>query len=148
MNIKNHLFIIYGIMNPLIRGEDDPVDIQIYDIEKAFDALWLEDTMNDLVDTIPRSSQDDKIAMIYEANKSNLVAINMAVGQTDRVEIQCIVMQGGTWGPLLCSNSIDKIGRKCSDRGQHLYQYKKRVQILQITDITDITEYRYYRYYR
>ena len=104
MNIKNHLFIIYGIMNSVIRGEDEPVDLQIYDIEKAFDALWLEDTMNDMVDSIPLSSQDDKIAMINEANKSNLVAINTVVGRTDRVEILCIVMQGGTLCPIQCSN--------------------------------------------
>jgi hypothetical protein len=28
--------------------------------------LWLEDTMNDMFDTIPESSRDDKIALIYE----------------------------------------------------------------------------------
>ena len=83
MNIKNHLFIIYGIVNAVLRGGADPINIQIYNIEKAFDALWLEDTMNDLCNTIPTSSQDDEIALIYEANRSNLVAINTAVGQTD-----------------------------------------------------------------
>ena len=59
-NIKNHLFIIYGIIYSVLRGGEDPVDVGIYDIEQCFDALWLEDTMNDLVDTIPSSSQDDK----------------------------------------------------------------------------------------
>ena len=73
-NIKNHLFVIYGILNSVINGEDDPIDIQVYDLEKAFDALWLEDCMNDLVDTLPISSHDDKVALIYEANMSNLVA--------------------------------------------------------------------------
>ena len=81
-NIKNHLFIIYGIINSVLRGGEDPVDVGIYDIEQCFDALWLEDTMNDLVATIPSSSQDDKIAMIYEANRHNKVAINTAVGQS------------------------------------------------------------------
>ena len=125
-------------MNSVIKGEDDPVDIQIYDIEKAFDALWLEDSMNDLVDTLPSSSHDDKLAMIYEANKFNKVAINTAVGQTDRVEIPRIVMQGGTWGPIKCSNSIDTIGKKCYDRGQHLYLYKKRVSILPLGMVDDL----------
>ena len=83
MNIKNHLFIIYGVMNSVVWGEDDPIDLQIYDLLKCFDALWLEECMIDMVDSIPPSSQDDKIAMVYEASKSNLGAIYTAVGQTD-----------------------------------------------------------------
>ena len=94
--------------------------------------------MNDLVDTIPSSSQDDKIAMIYEANRHNKVAINTAVGQTKRVEIPCIVMQGGTWGPIKCSNSIDTIGKKCYERWQHLYLYRKRVPVLPLGMVDDL----------
>ena len=45
-------------------------------------------------------------------NIDNYVAVNSehAVGQTERVNIKKIVMQGGKWGPLKCSNSMDKIG--------------------------------------
>ena len=138
MNIKNHLFIIYGIMNNVVNGKEGPIDIQVYDLEKAFDALWLEDSMNDLVDSLPASSQDDKVALIFEANRSNKVAINTSVGQTERVEIPRIVMQGGTWGPLKCSNTIDKIGEKCYERGEHLYLYKDRVRILPLGMVDDI----------
>ena len=66
------------------------------------------------------------------------MAIYTAVGTTDRVEIPQIVMQGGTWGPLKCSNSIDKIGKKCFERGQHLYLYKERVRILPLGMVDDI----------
>ena len=103
------MFIIYGIINAVLKGDAEPVDIQIYDIEKAFDILWLEDSMNDLFDTIPADQHDDKMALLYEGNRNNEVAINTAVGQTDRVNIPLIVMQGGTWGPIKCSNSIDKM---------------------------------------
>ena len=137
-NIKNHLFVIYGIMNSVINGDAAPIDIQIYDIEKAFDALWLEDTMNDMFDTIPESSRDDKISLIYESNRHNRVAVNTAVGQTDRVNIPQIVMQCGTWGPLQCSNTIDSIGRLCYDRGQHLYLYKNRVNVLPLGMVDDL----------
>ena len=40
-NIKNHLFMIYGIINSVVKGNEECVDIQIYDIEKDFDGLWL-----------------------------------------------------------------------------------------------------------
>ena len=41
-----------------------------------------------------------------------MVAVKTAVGLTRRINLPHIVQQGGTWGPLLCSNSIDKIGKK------------------------------------
>ena len=137
-NIKNHLFIIHGIINAVIQGDSEAIDIQIYDIEKAFDALWLEDCMNDLIDTIPASQQDDKMALLYEGNENNKVAINTAVGQTERVDISRVVMQGGTWGPIKCSNSIDKIGKICHDSGKHFYLYKDRVRILPLVMVDNL----------
>ena len=47
-NIRNHLFILHGVINSVLQGEDKCVDIQVYDVEQAFDALWLEDSLNDL----------------------------------------------------------------------------------------------------
>ena len=38
-NIRNHLMIIYGVINSVIRGGEECIDIQINDLEKAFDAL-------------------------------------------------------------------------------------------------------------
>ena len=61
---------------------------------------------------------------MYELNQNNLVAINTPVGQTKRVNIQNIVMQGSTPGPLKCSNSIDTLGKKSIKNGQNLYNYK------------------------
>ena len=42
-NIRNHLFVVYGVMNSVLNGSDGCMDIQIYDVEKCFDALRLED---------------------------------------------------------------------------------------------------------
>ena len=137
-SIKNHLFIVYGIINSVVKGDAEPVDIQIYDIEKAFDALWLQDTMNDLMDTIPTNHLDNKMALLYEGNMSNMVAVNTGVGQTDRVNIPQIVMQGGTWGPIMCSNSIDRIGKKCHEEGKYFYLYKNRVRILPLGMVDDL----------
>ena len=48
-NIRNHLFVIYGIINSVLNGLDGCIDIQIYDLVQAFDALWLDDCMNDIL---------------------------------------------------------------------------------------------------
>ena len=137
-NIQNHLFIIYGVINSVIKGNYECIDIQIYDLVKAFDALWLDDCLNDLFDTLSPSNRNDKIALLYQSNVDNLVAVNTAVGITERVQIPKIVQQGGTWGPSLCSNSVDTLGKKCRDRGNLLYSYKNTVRVLPLAMVDDL----------
>ena len=137
-NVKNHLFIIYGIINSVIKGKAACIDIQIYDLEKAFDSLWLEDCMLDAFDSLPSDKRDDKLALLYESNRKNLVAVNTAVGITERTNIPNIVQQGGTWGPALCSNSVDTLGKKIRDRGDPTYLYKNTVRVLPLAMVDDI----------
>ena len=137
-NIKDHLLIIHGVINSVIKGKEDPVDIQIYDLEKAFDALWLEDCLNDIFDNIPTEKQNDKLSLLYEANKTNKVAIKTSVGITNRVNMPTIVQQGGTWGSLLCSNSIDTFGKKCRDGKKNIYLYKNTAKILPLAFVDDL----------
>ena len=79
-------------------------------------------------------------SLLYESNKDNLVAVNTAVRLTERVNIPNIVQQGGTWGwgSLLCSNSVDTLGKKCRDRGEHWYLYKKTARILPLAFVDDL----------
>ena len=120
-NIRNHLFILYGIINIVIQGEEKCVDIQIYDVKQCFDALWLEDCMLDLHSATPQSQHNDKLALIYKANEENNVAVKTPVGITDRINLPTIVMQGGTFGPMQCSNSFDSLGKKCTSRQEYLF---------------------------
>ena len=136
-NIRNHLMIIYGVINSVIKGGEDCVDLQIYDLEKAFDALWLEDCLNDLYDTLSKENRNDKLALLFESNAVNQVAVKTAVGLTKRVSIPRVVQQGGTWGSMLCSNSIDTLAKKCSDRGEHYYLYKGTARILPLAMVDD-----------
>ena len=137
-NIRDHLFIIYGVINSVLQGEDSCIDVQVYDLEQAFDALWLEDTLNDLYDYLPENSRDDKLALIYETNVENLVAVNTPAGQTDRVNIPTIVQQGSGWGPMECSVSMDKLGKMCKERGVHQYRYKGLTRLLPLACIDDL----------
>ena len=137
-NIRDHLFIIHGVINSVIQKELTCMDIQVYDLEQCFDALWLEDCLNDLYDSLPDTSRDDKLALVYQTNVSNLVAVNTAVGQTARVDIPNIVQQGGGWGPMECSNSVDKLGKICKQRGIHQFLYKQQVRILPLSCVDDL----------
>ena len=71
-------------------------------------------------------------------NTNNFVAINTPYGQTERVNMKNIVMQGSKWGPLKCSNSIDKIGKRCIARNEHLYLYKGEVKVMPLAMIDDL----------
>ena len=138
-SIKNHLFVLYGIIKYVLHEEKSCIDICIYDIKKCFDALWLEDVMNDLHDSVPTDEQDDKLALIFEANRNNFVAVKTAVGLTKRVNIEKIVTQGGTFGPIECSNSIDKVGQKSFiTEAENLYVYKRMVKIPPLGFVDDI----------
>ena len=137
-NVRDHLFVVNGIINSVLNGESSPVDIQIYDIEKCFDALWLDDCMLDLYETLPMKTRDDKISLIYEMNKQNYVAVKTALGLTDRILLPKLVMQGGKWGPLKCSNTMDKIGKNCFKTGKHLYTYKQKVKVMPLAMIDDL----------
>ena len=90
-NVKDHLFIIYGIINSVVNGNEECIDVQIYDLVKAFDSLWLEDCMNDAFETLDKSHRDDKIALLYESSRENLVAINTPFGITEIINIPKIV---------------------------------------------------------
>ena len=137
-NVKDHLLVIHGVINSVVNGNEDCIDLQIYDLEKAFDGLWLEDCLNDIYDNTPRENKNEKISLLYESNRMNMVAVKTAAGITERVNIPTIVQQGGTWGPLLCSNTVDTLGKKCRDRGEHFYTYKKTAKVFPLAFVDDL----------
>ena len=83
-NIRNHLFLVYGIINSVNKGESKPVDLNLYDLVQCFDSMWLDEAMNNLYDTIDKKERDDKLALIYEGNKEVEVAIKTPFGLTNR----------------------------------------------------------------
>ena len=70
---------------------------------------------------------DDKLALIAEANNFVKVAIKTPFGTTGRESMNRIVMQGEIFGPLCCSVTIDTIGKECIKEKKNLYYHKKKV---------------------
>ena len=68
---------------------------------RGHNILWLEYCINDVYEAVTEENRDDKLALIYEINKENKVAVNTACGQTERIDINKIVAQGSNWGSLL-----------------------------------------------
>lgn len=135
-SIRNHLFVIYSILNSVIVKESVPIGVTVYAIKKCFDTLWLKECCNDLFES---GIQDDKLNLLYEGNKVNNVAIKFpAAGLTDCVKIEKIVTQGSSNGPTLSAVQTDIIGKDSIVRKEHLYRYKDEVDITEHIMMDDV----------
>ena len=95
--------------------------------------------MNNLYDAIGDNEVDDKVALLFEANETNLVAVKTPVGETERINIERIIQQGGIWGPIQCSNSIDQIGKQCDvEKPEYCYYYRGKIKILPLAMVDDL----------
>ena len=56
-------------------------------------------------------------------NMEAQVGIKTATGITRRVELSDVVMQGTVWGSLLCTATMDKLGKAAYKEPEHLYKY-------------------------
>ena len=83
-NIRNHIFILNGVINEAIKNQKS-IDIQILDYRQCFDSMWMEECINDMYDYGVKSTN---LALIYEANKVNNVAIMTPNGLIERKSIK------------------------------------------------------------
>ena len=134
-NIRNHLFIINGVINETIKTKNKAVDIEILDYRQCFDSMWLEEVINDLYEA---GIKNNNLAIIYEANKVNQVSVQTPHGPTERVRVERIVMQGETFAPLECSVQVDSIGKECIEEVKFLYNYKDRIPVPPLAMVDDL----------
>ena len=80
----------------------------MFDIEKCFDALWVEECINDLYEA---GLNNDNLNILFLENQNANIAIKTASGKSERINISNIIMQGTVWGSLLCTTSMDKLGK-------------------------------------
>ena len=110
------------------------MDIELFDISKCFDKLWLKECLNDLYEAGLSSSN---LNLLYEGNKECFLSIKLPGSKTKRIKLKDLVMQGSVWGPLSCTSSMDKIGQRSYKTGSPLYTYKGLVSIPPLGMIDD-----------
>ena len=81
-----------GTINAVIQKDDKPVDIELFDILKCFDTLWLKECLNNLYEA---GLDNSNLNLIYEGNKECFLAVNTPAGQTERIQINEIVINAG-----------------------------------------------------
>ena len=73
-NIRDNIFVLGAVINSVINGREDPIQVQVQDVEKCFDKLWLEATTNALFDA---GLQHDMLNLLYIENKNAKVAVKV-----------------------------------------------------------------------
>ena len=71
-NIRDHLFVINGVLNEALHRKDKNIDIQIVDIQKCFDKMIYKETANDIYEA---GVKDDKFLLMAKSNEKCMVAI-------------------------------------------------------------------------
>ena len=134
-NIRNHIFVLNGVIMDILNSKSKSIDIQILDYKQCFDSMWLEETLNDLYEG---GMEDDHLATLYEANKKVKVSVKTPHGLTSRKDFEKIIMQGDVFGPIQCSMSVDTYGKECLAEKKHCYSYKGEVDVPPLAMVDDL----------
>ena len=134
-NIRDNIFVLNAITNSVVNGTAEEVDIQVFDVEKCFDALWMQECINDLYET---GFVNDKLPLLYLENQTAKIAIKTAKGMSKRISINNIVMQGTVWGSLFCTTTMDKLGQLVYKNEDLLYKYKNQLNIPSLGMVDDV----------
>ena len=66
-NIRDNIFVMNAVTNSVLKEKLEPIDVQVYDVEKCFDALWLEECINDLYEA---GLNNDKLPLLFLENQN------------------------------------------------------------------------------
>ena len=134
-NIRDNVFVLNAITNSVVNGQEDAIDVQVFDVEKCFDSLWLQECINDLFEN---GFQNDKLPLLFKENSNANIAVKSATGMSNRTSIQNVVMQGTVWGSLMCTASVDQLGKLIYKNDKLLYKYKGVVKTPCLGMVDDI----------
>ena len=136
MNIINHIWVVNSIICDVnSKKNNNPIDIQIYDYKQCFDSLWLDECLNDMY---TGGFKDDKLSLLYSANKLVKIAIRTPVGKTNSEDISNVVIQGDVFSSILCSKQVETFAQECLEEKKYLYNYKNEVPIPPLSMVDDI----------
>ena len=94
----------------------------------------MDEATNDLYDSGLTSRN---LNILYEGNKKTRMCVETKFGQSDRVELNNVVMQGSVPGGTYCSNQISKVCNKLYEDGD-VYMYQDRIPIPPLAMVDDI----------
>ena len=120
-NIRDNLFVVNAILNDVVKRKLKGIDVQVFDIYKCFNKLWAKECSNDIYDN---GFNNDMLPLLFEENMNAKIAVKTATGITKRTIVSEVIMQGTVWGSLMCTSTMDKLGKEAYENPEILYHYK------------------------
>ena len=111
------------------------LDVQVHDLEKCFDALWLHEVINCLYES---GLQNDKLPLIFLENNNAQVVVKSNGNISTSLSIKDLIMQGSVWGSLCCVVLMEKLGKMINNNKDLIYYYKGLVGTPPLQMVDDI----------
>ena len=134
-NIRDNLFVMNAIANCSKKNTKEAVDINVYDVIKCFDSLWLSECLNDLYDA---GLDNDKLVLLQKLNQHANIAIKTTSGTTERFMIEDTVMQGTVWAGLMCTSTMDQLCKLIQQHEHLLYKYRGKINVPPLQMVDDV----------
>jgi hypothetical protein len=120
-SVRDNIFVIGAITNSVVNGKQAPIQVQVVDVIKCFDKLWLQDCINALYEA---GINNDQLNLLYIENKNAQIAVKVNGKLSSRINVSDVVMQGSIWGSLKCTSSMDRLNKITQSDISLQYLYK------------------------
>ena len=84
-NIRDNNFVLNAVANSVVKGKEEAVDLQLFNVEKCFDTLWVQECINDLYEA---GLDNDKLPLLYLENQNAQCALKTHDGISRRINIK------------------------------------------------------------
>ena len=111
------------------------MDIGVYDVQKCFDTMWAKEAINDVYEL---GFKNDKLPLVYLANQTANIAIKSSSGISERRTIENVIMQGTVWAGMLCTGTMNKLGKIVYENPEAAYKYRSKVVVPPLQMVDDV----------
>ena len=95
-NTRDSIFILGAVMDSVTNGAEEPIQVQVVDVEKCFDKLCLEASTQ--LNWYEVDIKSELLNILYIENKTAKIAVKVNGQLTERVIVKDVKMQGSAWG--------------------------------------------------
>ena len=104
-------------------------------MQKCFDTMWAQEAVNDAYDF---GFQNNKLPLVHLANESAQIAVKSSTGISERTTISNSIMQGTVWAGMLCTSTMDKLGKIVYKNPTMAYKYRDKVVVPPLEMVDDV----------